>query len=209
MEVLQCYTEASGQIINKEKSSLYFGAKCSRQQLRKLAICTNIPGRHEFGKYLGITADFGASKKAVFEGVKEALEGRINGWAEQFLSPTGKEVLIKAVAMALPNYAMSCFKLLMGLCKELESAIANFWWRGNKDKGGMHWVSWQKMKRSKKTSRLGFQDLLAFNLSYLAKIGWQLLLNHGTLLGQILKAKYFPDRPFLEAKIRRRSSWGR
>ena len=38
-------------------------------------------------------ADFGASKKAVFEGVREALKGRINGWAEQFLSPDGKKLL--------------------------------------------------------------------------------------------------------------------
>lgn len=120
---------------------MYFGVKCSRLQRWNLATCTNIQGRDEFGKYLGITADFGASKKAVFEGVREALEGRINGWAEQFLSPAGKEVLIKAVAMALPNYAISCFKLPVGLYKELELAIANFWWRGNKDKGSMHWVS--------------------------------------------------------------------
>nr|XP_028957501.1 uncharacterized protein LOC114824514 [Malus domestica] len=102
-------------------------------------------------------------------GLMRILEGRINGWAEQFLSPAGKEVLIKAVVMALPNYAKLCFKLPVGLCREVESAISNFWWRGNKDKGGMHWVSWQKMKRSKKTGGLGFRDLLAFNFSLFGK----------------------------------------
>ncbi|KAM0991681.1 hypothetical protein ACFX2C_010032 [Malus domestica] len=100
MDVLQCYADASEHIINREKSSLFFGSKCSRQWRREPVTCANIQGRDEFGKYLGITADFGVSK--------EALEGRINGWAEQFLSPAGKKVLIKAVAMALPNYAMSC-----------------------------------------------------------------------------------------------------
>ena len=69
---------------------------------------------------------------------REALEGRINGYAEQFLSLVGKEKLIKAMAIALPNYAMSCFKPPVGICKELESTIAKFWWRGNKDRGGMH-----------------------------------------------------------------------
>ncbi|KAM0991680.1 hypothetical protein ACFX2C_010032 [Malus domestica] len=120
MDVLQCYADASEHIINREKSSLFFGSKCSRQWRREPVTCANIQGRDEFGKYLGITADFGVSKagfaphsqtslkNAVFEGVQEALEGRINGWAEQFLSPAGKKVLIKAVAMALPNYAMSC-----------------------------------------------------------------------------------------------------
>ncbi|XP_070665117.1 uncharacterized protein [Malus domestica] len=112
MDVLQCYAETFGQAINRENSSLYFGANCSRKQHKRLAICTNIKGREDFGKYLGINADFGSFKKAVFEGVREALEGIIKGWAKQFLSPAGKEVFIKAVAIALPNYAMSYFKLL-------------------------------------------------------------------------------------------------
>ncbi|KAB2635662.1 ribonuclease H protein [Pyrus ussuriensis x Pyrus communis] len=102
----RCYAEASGQIINREKSSLYFGDNCPQKRRKQLARCANIMGQDDFGKYLGITADFGASKKTVFEGVREALEGRINGWAEQFLSPAGKEILVKAVEMALPNYAM-------------------------------------------------------------------------------------------------------
>lgn len=53
----------------------------------------------------------------------------------------GKEILIKAVAMALPNYAMYCFKLPIKLCKDLERLIANYWCRGNKWTKGMHWIS--------------------------------------------------------------------
>lgn len=138
LEMLQCYAEASGQIINREKSSMYFGAHYSWKWRRMLESCTNFVGKDAFGKYLGLSADFGSSNKAVFEGVQEALDRRINGWAEQFLSPAGKEVLIKADAMALPTFAMSCFKLPVSLYKEMESAIAKFWWRGSKDKNGLH-----------------------------------------------------------------------
>lgn len=45
------------------------------------------------------------------------------GWAEQFLSQVGKEVLVKAVAMAMPNYAISCFKLPIGVCRDIAKAI--------------------------------------------------------------------------------------
>ncbi|KAM1852865.1 hypothetical protein ACFX14_008903 [Malus domestica] len=208
LEVLNCYAEASGQIINRAKCSLYFGNQCPRKQRRLIESCTNFVGNETFGRYLGLSADFGASKKVVFEGVREALEGRINGWAEQFLSPAGKEVMIKTVAMALPNYAMSCFKLPVNLCKEMETNIANFWWRGSREKNGMHWISWEKMKRRKKVGGLGFRDILSFNLAYLTKIGWRILTNPLSLLGKILKEKYFPECSFMEAKVGKRSSWG-
>lgn len=54
----------------------------------------NIQAKDGFGKYLGIQANFGHSKKAVFESVHRGIESRIDGWAEQFLSPAGKEMLI-------------------------------------------------------------------------------------------------------------------
>ena len=42
------------------------------------------------------------------------------------LSKAGKEVLIKAVAQAIPTYTMSCFKILDVLYDDLTSMIRNF-----------------------------------------------------------------------------------
>ena len=67
------------------------------------------------------------------------------GWAEQFLSQAGNEVLIKAVAMAMPNHAMSCFKLPIGVCKDIEKAIRSYWWRGCLNLMGVHWTSWDRL----------------------------------------------------------------
>lgn len=44
MDVLKCYAEISGQVINRENSSLYFGANCSRQRRKRIISCTNIKG---------------------------------------------------------------------------------------------------------------------------------------------------------------------
>lgn len=39
----------------------------------------------------------------------------------------GKEILMKAVAQAVPIYTISCFLLLKGLYDELEGMMRNFW----------------------------------------------------------------------------------
>ncbi|KAH0972852.1 hypothetical protein GBA52_025008 [Prunus armeniaca] len=73
--------------------------------------------------------------------------------------------------MALPCFAMSCFILPMTLCKETDSAIAQFWWKTQNERQGIHWVSWEKLTQLKKEGGLGFRELRCFNLALLAKIG--------------------------------------
>lgn len=48
---------------------------------------------------------------------------------------------------------------------------------------------------------MGFRDMHLFNLSMLAKQGWRLIHHPDTLSSRILKAKYFPDCFFLDAKL--------
>ena len=64
------------------------------------------------------------------------------GWKEKMLSKVGKEVLIKAVAQAIPTYTMSYFKLPESLCEELKSMIRNFWWGQKKDERKIVWLNW-------------------------------------------------------------------
>lgn len=92
--LLQRYAEGSGQFINLDKSSVHFSVGCSQWLKTQLAHVLGIRHQEDFGKYLDIQVDFGASKKKVFEEVRNRLDERINGWAEQFLLIAGKKVLI-------------------------------------------------------------------------------------------------------------------
>lgn len=78
-------------------------------------------------KYLGLAVVFRKSKKQVFAMVIDRVWTKIKGWNEIFLSRAGKEVLIKAVAQAIPTYIMSCYKLPEITCHEIESLLTNIW----------------------------------------------------------------------------------
>ncbi|CAN6697763.1 unnamed protein product [Malus baccata var. baccata] len=209
VEVLKTYARGSGQEINLAKSSVFFGANTPKCMKAKIVDTLGIQCKQGFGKYLGLQADFGHSKKAVFAEIRDKIEARMSGWAEQYLSQAGKETLVKTVAMALPNFAMSCFKLPIGVCRDIERAIRNYWWRGNEQRKGIHWISWDRLMKQKKAGGLGFKDIQCVNLAFLAKIGWQITQNPLSLLASILKDKYFPGKTFGEAPKRKNTSWAR
>ena len=94
---------------------------------------------------------------------------RMKLWKNKLLSTAGKEVLHKAVAMALPTYTMSCFKLPVRRRKELSTMMANFWWGEESGKKKIHWCSWKKMTQQKDRGGLGFKDLQSFNRALLGK----------------------------------------
>lgn len=51
--------------------------------------------------------------------------------------------MLKAVAMAMPVFAMSCFKLPKATCSNLASAMADFWWSSKEHLRKIHWLSWK------------------------------------------------------------------
>jgi hypothetical protein len=52
---------------------------------------------------------------------------RIQGWSDRPMSRAGKEVMLKAVAQAIPTYDMSCFQLPARICDKMRSTISNHW----------------------------------------------------------------------------------
>ena len=79
-------------------------------------------------KYLGLPVPEGRMKAEHFQPTKERLAKRMIGWSEKYMSSGGKEVLIKAVAQAIPTYVMGIFKLPARYCEDYMKMIRNFWW---------------------------------------------------------------------------------
>ena len=55
--------------------------------------------------------------------IKDRVWAKLQGWKEQLLSQAGREVLLKVVVQAIPIFAMSCFKLPIMLCNDIEQLI--------------------------------------------------------------------------------------
>ena len=72
---------------------------------------------------MGLPSFVGREKKARFTHIKERIWAKMQKWKEKLLSQAGKEVMIKAVVQSIPTYSMSVFKLLVGLCKDIEAMI--------------------------------------------------------------------------------------
>ncbi|XP_020969282.1 uncharacterized protein LOC110267813 [Arachis ipaensis] len=207
IQIINKYTEASGQRINTEKSGLIFGSQVSIQRRVNIEEITGMASWEEPGKYLGLPATWGRSKNKALEWIQEKILDKMQGWKEKLLNQAGKEVLIKAVIQAIPVYAMNVIKFPKSFCRKIESIIAKFWWTNNGKERSIHWKSWKKMTRSKLNGGLGFKDFESQNIALLAKQAWRLVKEEDAIWARILKAIYYPNCSLWEAGRGGNASW--
>ncbi|KAL5562410.1 hypothetical protein UlMin_032157 [Ulmus minor] len=215
-DVLKFYGDASGQLVNFDKSEVCFGKhvpNCIRNEVANF-LQVNQVDCHE--KYLGLPTFADQCKKDLFLFIKNRVWDKLGGWNRTGFSAAGKEILLKAVVQVIPTHAMACFKLSKQLVSDLHRLIADYWWGSNKEKSKMHWSKWNVMCNGKERGGMGFHDLGCFNQALLAKQGWRLIRNPDSLVGKVLKACYFPNGDFLNARKGKHSSlvwrslvWGR
>lgn len=207
-DILKVYGDATGQVITAAKSSITFGEKVdmpSKESIRGIMEITNEGGA---GTYLGLPECFRSSKADLLGYIHDSLRTRVTGWFACTLSLGGKETLLKAVALAMPVFVMSCFKLPKSTIKNLTRAMADFWWSYVDHKRKTHWVSWEKMCLPNKLGGMGFKDIEKFNQPLLAKQDRRVLQYPDSLLARLLKSRYFNDVDFLVSSTGTRPSYG-
>ena len=98
LHLLHSYEIASGQAINREKTTLFF-SKNTRAKI-KLAVQNMLGAQvfHDCEQYLGLPMIAEKSKTKTFKGMREKITKKVTEWKKKFISQAGREILIKAVA---------------------------------------------------------------------------------------------------------------
>lgn len=203
MQLLAIFEEASGQKINKGRSSIFFSRNVVEETRREVPKLMGFQEADDNTQYLGLSNCMGRNKSVILGYLKEKVRSRIQSWDEKLLNKARNEVLLKIVIQDIPNFPMSVFLIPLEVCKDMEKMMCKFWWRSSakKDKC-IHWMSWDRMSKSKMYGGMGFRQLHEFNIYLLGKQGWRLINNTDSLVARMYKARYYPKGNFLSAQLR-------
>ncbi|XP_062232870.1 uncharacterized protein LOC133930222 [Phragmites australis] len=197
-EALTLYERSTGQLINPSKCSLLFSDFCSAHQQDEIKDELQVSKATFEDKYLGLPTPEGRMKAEKFQPIRERFAKRLSNWSEKFLSAGAKEVLIKSVAQALPNYVMGVFKLPLQTCEVYDRMVRKFWWGEDKGQRKVHWLAWEKLTCPKSFGGMGFRDMKCFNQALLARQAWRLLVYPDSFCARILKARYYPNGTLID-----------
>ncbi|GMI89993.1 hypothetical protein HRI_002668700 [Hibiscus trionum] len=106
--ILSQYTSSSGQTVNFDKSTAFCSQKCSTDFLHAMRSTLGVRLVDDPGIYLGVPLLIKRNRTASLGFVRDKVQSRMSKWDSSFLSYSGREILIKSVAQAMPQYVMSC-----------------------------------------------------------------------------------------------------
>ena len=148
--ILSMYGAASGQRINYNKSYISFSANVNNEAAHSICNLLGVQANGIQGNYLGLPSHIGRSKIVIFRYIQDRVWKRLYDWNQKLLLRVGKEIFLKTVAQAMPNYAMNIFLLPRELCRELEKMMNSFWWGRNQNGSrGINWINWERMCKPK------------------------------------------------------------
>jgi hypothetical protein len=116
--ILKIYRQGSGQLVNKEKSAVFFSGNCTADMKQDTHLGSGISSEALMEKYLGLPTALGRSTDEHFELIIAMIKKLARGWIPKTLSSPGREVLVKAICQAIPTYSMSCFMLSKKMCQK-------------------------------------------------------------------------------------------
>lgn len=101
-EMLDNYCKASGQAISFDKSCIFFSKNVRSEVMTEVYDVLGINAKEDPGKCLGLPMVWGKWKVEALSFVECRMGQKLQGWKQKLLKFAGREILIKAVANAIP-----------------------------------------------------------------------------------------------------------
>ncbi|XP_019158352.1 PREDICTED: uncharacterized protein LOC109155081 [Ipomoea nil] len=102
----------------------------------------------------------------------------------------------------MPTYAMMVSLLPLGLCREFQNIMNQYWWIGRVGDGrGIKWRSWEGLCKPKAVGGLGFYRLHEMNKALLGKQAWRLITRPASLVARVYKSRYYPNCGFFDVRV--------
>ncbi|XP_026459259.1 uncharacterized protein LOC113359908 [Papaver somniferum] len=207
MEVLDFFGKVSGQVLNLDKSSVYFSYNLSPSTREILASELKMTEMKDTDKYLGVSLLIGRNKTKAFRPMIQSFDTRLKTWKGKTMNQSARTTMVKHVLNSIPTYIMSCFRIQKTMIDQMDSIQKHFWW-GHSNNKDLCLIGCNKLIIPKALGGLGFRNLEHFNSAMLTKIAWKACGEDNSLCMQIIRAKYGTNGRLLHLdKLKEESSW--
>ncbi|GJZ89439.1 hypothetical protein Tco_0661221 [Tanacetum coccineum] len=98
--------------------------------------------------------------------------------------------LLKSVLGASPIYNLSIFKASVGILKDIERILSNFFKGADLSDRKISWVAWDKALASKKSGGLGISSYFALNRVFTLTMVVSFISQDGSLWFRVIQSLY-------------------
>ncbi|XP_026417238.1 uncharacterized protein LOC113312716 [Papaver somniferum] len=207
MNNLNYFGSVSGQMLNLDKSNVYFSHNLSPSSREIIARELKMTKMKDSDTYLGVTLLIGRNKTKSFKPLIQFFGSRLKTWKGKTMNHSARTVMVKHVLNALPTYQMGCFRIPKTKIDQMDVIQKHFWW-GHSSNRGLCLIGWNNIRILKSLGGLGFRNLEHFNTAMLTKLAWKASNDDNSLCMQIVRAKYGKNDSLLHLdKLKDDSSW--
>ncbi|XP_026383722.1 uncharacterized protein LOC113279236 [Papaver somniferum] len=173
MLLLLKYQQASGQVVNREKSKCFVGGVTENMR-RSIAESLQMELSEFPDKYLGVILDPGRVKTSQVWGIVEMLQRLLTRWIGKILAFPSRLNLVKFVLCSIPIYNMSVYRWPTTVVKECERIIRNFLWYGDPAVKKLIIIKWVEVCAPMEEGGLGIRRLEVVNKALLLNLFWKI-----------------------------------
>lgn len=172
--MLQLYERASHQLINFQKSKVFFIHTPERIQAR-IANMLNCSIGKLPSVYIGMPLFIGCSRKEYWDRIIQRIDTKLAGWKATMLSNAGKLLLVKTILQSMAIYCALIFKVPVAISEKIDQICNRFLWTRNSETRKFTLVAWKTVCKSKRLGGLGLRRVKQLSKALRGKLAWRMV----------------------------------